>query len=111
MLDKDGQEYEKERVTLRSSFSKPLYRGYVVLGAVLMSMEKKKVMKKQRRSNERNCQGKVFYAEPGAEFELPVFMRPGPSSFQMMLGISIDKMLYCSNDEGIKVKKEDILSI
>jgi hypothetical protein len=48
---KDWQDGEKERVTLRSSF-RTLYRNRVVRSAVVMSMERKKVIKKQRKSKD-----------------------------------------------------------
>jgi hypothetical protein len=56
----------RELPCVRRSMS--LYRGRVVRNAVLMSMERKKVMKKQRRRKKRN-DGKSGSLLPEAEFE------------------------------------------
>jgi hypothetical protein len=49
--DRDGQDGEKERVTLRSSL-RSLFRGRFVRRAMLLSKGKKKVRMKQIRSKE-----------------------------------------------------------
>jgi hypothetical protein len=48
---KDGQDYEKERFSLRHPL-KALNRVRVVIGAVLMSMARNKVIKRQRRGKQ-----------------------------------------------------------